>query len=133
MSHAIDSHYSVYTRATVTARKAHECCACEVPIAPGHRYVRVFVLFEGAAETFKRCLRCEAIFNALVDVLRDRDEWPDEDLACGHTWEENDNGPLPDDIAQLAFLSADEIQRLPRARWMDLSAARDSGRKDGGK
>ena len=117
MSHSCDESYAVYTARTVRARKEHRCCACRDPIKIGHRYVSVFLVFGGTARTYKRCLRCQTIFAALVDELRKTDQWPDEDLNCGHVWgEEGGDGgvqtPVPDEIAALAFMSADEIQTL---------------------
>jgi len=113
MSHGIDGIYDVYKRTLVHARKRHRCCACEVPILVGDTYVRVYIVFDGSVSTYKRCLRCERIFQTLVEVLEHREQWPDEDLNCGHEWVENGNGPLPDEVAQLAFLTHDEIKALP--------------------
>lgn len=110
MSHEIDECYAVYCRTRRKARLAHVCCACAEAISPGHQYIYVATVFEGCARSYKRCLRCEAIFDELVKRLRDSDQWPDERLNCGHEWSENFDGPPPDEIARLAFLTPAEIQ-----------------------
>ncbi len=92
------------------ARKEHQCDACHETIRRGDRYLRTNIGYEGAISTYKHCLRCNAIAQAL---------WKhgagtiDMNLNCGHTWEENELlGKLPDDVAALAFLTADEAQAL---------------------
>lgn len=112
MSHSCDESYDVYIAKRVRARKTHKCCACREPIVPGHHYIRIGLVFDGSAESYKRCLRCQTIFEALVVELRGSDEWPDEDLNCGHEWSENLGKPVPDAIAALAFLSPAEVQAL---------------------
>jgi len=115
MSHSVDEHYAAYTRTERKARKEHRCCACKETIERGHRYVYVTAVFEGTVDVYKRCVRCEKIFQTLVDKLSDRDEWPDEDLNCGHVWEDNDIGALPSEVAELAFLSPSEAQaQIPK-------------------
>jgi hypothetical protein len=111
MSHGFDEPYTVYRCERVTARKEHRCCACGETIRAGHRYSTTFAVWDGSGQTYKRCLRCDVIFQALVVELRGTDEWPDEDLNCGHEWTENLGIPLPPHVARLAFISADEAQR----------------------
>jgi hypothetical protein len=86
-----------------TARKQHECCACEIPILPGHGYWVIASCWDNSVHTWKRCLRCQVIHDALVPLCSARDEWPDEELNCGHTFEENYDRPPPDWLAALAF------------------------------
>lgn len=99
-----DETYDVYDEKRVTARKEHRCSACNERILPGHRYVRLGVVFDGSAETFKRCERCQAIHQHLRDENPGAgDSWPDEQLACGEEYEEVFGKPPPDTIAALAF------------------------------
>jgi hypothetical protein len=86
-----------------TARKRHECCACEIPILPGHGYWVIASCWDGRVHSWKRCLRCQIIHDALVPLCSINDEWPDEELNCGHTFEENYDRPPPEWLASLAF------------------------------
>ena len=109
MSHSIDERYEVYDEQERKARLAHVCAACQEPIAKGHRYCSVFILFEGRASRVKRCLRCQAIHEHLRE-LGEGETWPAERLDCGEEYEEDWGGPPPEEIAKLAFISADEAQ-----------------------
>lgn len=113
MSCDIDGSSQVETRDIVRARKAHACCACDEPIRPGDRYMRHFVLYDRHPQTYKQCLRCSALFEHLLDthVLMD-DQGVAIQLDCGHSYEEIHGEPPSEDIARLAFLTADEIQAL---------------------
>jgi hypothetical protein len=105
--------YDVYDERSVKARKAHICDACKETIAPGHRYWKVSIVFDGTAETVIRCLRCQEIHLAIRRswIERGVDEmWPDEKLNCGEVWEDEHNGPPPIEVAQLAFMTQDEMQ-----------------------
>lgn len=114
MSVWAEETYDVYDEYTVKARKSHECCACDDGIAPGHRYTRVGIVHDGRAWALKRCLRCQTIHKHLRTVLTERDEWPDEYLACGHEYEEMHGEPPPPEIARLAFLTPAEVQAAMR-------------------
>lgn len=105
---------TLYREPRVRARKEHICGACRETIAPGHVYVREVTIFEGTADTVKRCLRCQAIHEHLR-TLMDFEEWPDPWLACGHEYEELHGEPPPPEIAELAFISAEEMQARARA------------------
>lgn len=86
----------------VVARKEHRCYACAETIAPGHEYVRTGSLSDGQWETYRHCLRCWA----MCEALWARVEGPiDVGLCCGETWE-----APPDAIAALAFLTHEEAQ-----------------------
>lgn len=121
MSESCDETYDVYDERVVRARKPHRCGACRETILPGHRYCRIGVVFDGEARTYKRCVRCQFLHEHLREKCRasvDRSSWPvtehlwpDEQLACGQDYVE-EWGPLPDEIAALAFLSAEEQQTL---------------------
>jgi hypothetical protein len=92
-----------YRETRRTARKQHECCACEIQILPGHRYWVIAACWDGRVQGWKRCARCQLIHEQLRPLCRANDEWPDEELNCGHTFEENYDRPPPDWMAALAF------------------------------
>ena len=96
------------------ARKEHECCACELPIRKGDKYDRIAFKWEGEVECLKRCLRCSAIANHLHELMRTEGGWEEGvayALDCGHEYQERWERPPPDEIARLAFLLPDEIQK----------------------
>lgn len=92
-----------YRETPRTARKQHECCACEIPILPGHRYWVIASCWDGRVHSWKRCARCQLIHEQLRPLCRENDEWPDEELNCGHTFEQNYDRPPPAWMAALAF------------------------------
>lgn len=88
------------------ARKEHCCCACAETIRAGDRYHYVALLFDGTLYVYKRCARCQAIFDHLSKRMRaegEPNEYCDEELNCGHDYEENWDEPPPEPIAALAF------------------------------
>ncbi len=111
MSHGIDEHYAVYDENRQRARKPHTCDACAETIPAGRRYYRVFVLFDGRAETVKRCARCQRIHEHLRE-LAPGDLWPDERLACGETYEGEWGCEPPPEIAALAFALPGELEGI---------------------
>lgn len=111
MSHAFDERYDVYAELFPRARKAHTCSACKETICVGHRYARVCIIFDGSTETVKRCIRCQRIHEHLRSIAPG-EMWPDERLDCGEEYEEHWGGPPPEEVARLAFLTADEAQAL---------------------
>jgi hypothetical protein len=113
MSHSIDETYDIYNEQTLRARKPHRCCACDDTIPPGHRYCRVFVLFDGRKESFKRCARCQTIHEHLRD-LGDGEMWPDERLNCGEEYRDHWGVEPPEHIAALAFVEPTEMQQVRR-------------------
>ena len=113
MSFEPDEYCEVFEVSHRKARKHHKCSACDGPIRPGDRYVNVFTVFQGDAETIKRCLRCDAIFCAIEQRLGSKGEMyqqPMQNLDCGHTWQENFGEEPPETIAALAFMTPDEAQ-----------------------
>lgn len=100
---------SVHRETWPRARREHKCCACGETIRCGDRHKRTFVVFEGDAETYRHCLRCAAIYRALCRTTGE-DEYIEYRLNCGHTWEET-RGECPPEIARLAFMTPDEMQR----------------------
>lgn len=109
-----DEPCDVYKNETIRARKEHVCCACKGTIKPGDLYARVFVLYEGDVSTYKRCGRCETIHSHLVTMCRGGGsyDWPDEELDCGHEYQERWDVDPPPEIAALAFLTEEEAGRL---------------------
>lgn len=110
MSQLCDDQADVYREPRVRARKAHCCSACRETIEPGHFYHRVSMVWDGTARSWKRCLRCQAIHVHLREVDTDPDGWPDEALACGHSYEDVHREPPPPEIAALAFMSGADLQ-----------------------
>lgn len=113
MSQMSDGHAVVYNKVTRLARKEHCCCACRETIRKGDRYTHVSVIDDGYVDTYKRCLRCEAMHAHLNQKMADageRYEFPDEALDCGHTYEERWETPPPPELVALAFMTPDEAQ-----------------------
>lgn len=109
MSHSVEETYAVYDERSPVARKEHRCDACDERIAPGQQYARIGIVFQGEAESVKRCLRCQAIH----EYLRDKDPgetWPAERLDCGEKYEDHWGEDPPERIAALAFALPREMQ-----------------------
>ena len=102
MSHSVDECYDVYSEQRVTARKAHACDACREPIAAASTYWRIAIVFDGEAETVKRCERCQKIHMHLRS-LDPGASWPAEKLDCGIAYRDHWEFDPPDEIAALAF------------------------------
>lgn len=105
MSCEADAMSQCCSTARRRARKQHECCACEIPILPGDRYVETTGVWDGQPSRFRHCLRCFAIVDALSS--KSDVECVQLDLRCGDTWDDP-----PPEVARLAFLTHDEIQQL---------------------
>jgi hypothetical protein len=112
MSHEGDEACSVHREHTRTARRPHWCSACGDPISPGHRYVYLFVVWDGDTYQTRRCLRCQAIHVHLRERCRDeRPEcYPADALDCGEDYRENWGEDPPVEIAALAFVTGAEMQ-----------------------
>ena len=93
-----DVHESEWRR----ANKPHKCKACGLTIEPGQLYHRTAMLFDGSWEAWKRCARCQAIFEHL-EGLMDSDEYCNPTLSCGHEYRERWGEDPPPEIAALAF------------------------------
>lgn len=106
MSFQADGTNDVYHEVRVIARKQHECDSvlCSDHIRPGDAYWRISIVFDGRAETVKRCLRCQHLHEHLRVLCRRMGDsmWPDERLACGLDYAE-EWGDVPEHIAALAF------------------------------
>lgn len=111
MSVDFEGRNDVEVTEIVKARKQHKCRACGETIPAGHRYERHSSLFDGQWYSCKRCLRCVAIFEHLQSRETGWDCGPDWELNCGHTYEEMHGEPPPEEIARLAFVTAEEMQR----------------------
>jgi|SRR5690606_3229449 len=107
MSHSIDEIYSVYHEQFVCARKEHTCSACQEKISKGTRYTKVRIVFDGRANSIKRCFRCQQIHEHLRE-LDPGELWPDERLDCGLDYEEEWGKPPSIELQELAFIFPDE-------------------------
>lgn len=103
VSHSCDERYTVYNEACVTAIKPHACSACGIVIPKGGRYYRVKWVFDGSAGGVKRCLACQATHEHLRELCEPGEQWPDERLACGLSYEGEWDSEPPAEIAALAF------------------------------
>lgn len=111
MSHSVDEAYNFYHEPRRRAAKNHTCDACKETIRKGHEYYDVTWKFEGRLEGVRRCLRCQVIHEHLRTL--DRFEmWPDERLSCGEEYEEHWGKKPPAEIAELAFITGAELQRV---------------------
>lgn len=84
------------------ARVNHTCSACRETIERGQFYVLAVAGGSDGIDTIKRCLRCELIYEHLIEVSP-AGEFPDAHLNCGHTYEEVHDNPPPAWLAALAF------------------------------
>ena len=64
----------VDTERRVRARKEHKCDACGETIERGHVYTRHVLIYARQVDTTIRCLRCDAIYEQLVVIHRERNE-----------------------------------------------------------
>lgn len=94
---------SVFTECERKARKQHRCDCCHETIAPGQRYGNTFGVWDGNPETVKRCSRCQAIYEHLVDLSSDPEYSIALRLDCGRTYQE-EWGDMPLEAQELAFL-----------------------------
>jgi hypothetical protein len=74
------------------ARKEHQCYACDEAIRKGDRYRYSSGIWDHEPESFKHCLRCSTLLEALPSGAQ-------LDLNCGEVWENP-----PEHIAALAFM-----------------------------
>jgi hypothetical protein len=88
------------------ARKAHVCFACKETIRSGDRYHVSVQLYESEIQHFKHCARCWMLCEAILEAGAESVQW---DLHCDETWEGR-FGPIPDNVAVLAFMTPDEAQ-----------------------
>jgi len=110
MSHQIDECYSVYKERMIWSTVIHLCGACGEEIRIGHLYTRVSIVFDGSAQTVKRCLRCQTIHIHLRGLDKFGETWPNEDLSCGKDYREEWGVDPPERIQRLAFMTQAESQ-----------------------
>lgn len=131
MSIDCDGMCDIWTRKRQRARKAHKCDCCGEPIERGHIYATHFTLYEGTTEYVKRCLRCEALYDALTERMRAAgtlgDETPDLFLNCGHDYEERWGEAPPPELARLAFLTPAEMQAEALAKMLPVAKEQADG------
>lgn len=108
---------SVHNERRIRCAKDKPCDACGQTIRRGDHYIRDALLFDGSWDVVQRCLRCEAIYEHLCKVHQedrkknDHEDYPDRSLRCGHTYQKRWGVEPPPEIARLAFLTPDEIQK----------------------
>lgn len=115
VSVSVDGYNDVQSCKTRRARKEHRCDACRETIRVGDSYINEFTVYDGNSDTTKRCLRCDAMLDAIQSRMIDADIDPHEEgvdraLNCGHTWNEDFREEPPEEVARLAFLTRDEAQ-----------------------
>lgn len=59
-----------------TAKKAHVCTECQKTIEPGSKYRDVCGVWEGDFSTYRQCLRCANIMDALEAECELHDDGP---------------------------------------------------------
>lgn len=122
MSVDTDGYCDVWERKRQRARKEHWCDCCCEPIPRGHLYATHFTVYNGGTDFVKRCLRCEAIYDALTERMRDAgtlgEEAPDSRLDCGHSYRDRWGEDAPLELERLAFLTPAELQAEALAKML---------------
>jgi hypothetical protein len=118
MSRETNEYYDVYDEKERRARKAHLCSACGEAIRIGDLYWRIGTIFEREARSLRRCQRCQEIHVHLRGLGDDM--WPDEWLNCGEEYEHHWARKTPEEIAALAFVSPEEMQRRRVAKRAEI-------------
>lgn len=102
-----DEGSDVWNEKRRKARREHRCYACQETIRVGDIYQHTTSLYEGSWDTWRHCLRCVA----MLDALAARDLHGTMAIAlgldCGEVWDDP-----PPEVAALAFLTKAEIQAL---------------------
>ncbi len=88
-------------RRYLVARKPHACYACGEAITAGSRYHFDVEICDGSLQSFKHCVRCWKMVEAL---WRTGIHWVDFSLACGEIWDDP-----PPEVAALAFALPGEV------------------------
>lgn len=84
------------------AAKEHSCIACKETIRRGDLYRYSSGIFEGQPFSYRHCLRCWAMLDAIQDK---NGESGDIYLDCGEIWKDP-----PPEVAALAFMTREEMQ-----------------------
>jgi hypothetical protein len=120
-----DEVCDVYNERERRAVKDHQCQACKETIRAGDAsHCRIFILFEGdegEPRAVIRCLRCQKIHMHLR-TLAPGEMWPDEKLDCGEEYTQHWGKEPPAEIAELAFVSQEEMQIREQARILSKRA-----------
>lgn len=105
------------------AKIEHHCSCCREVIRRGDLYINEFSVFDGNSHTTKRCLRCQTIYDHLIERHADiEDAGVDTELHCGHDYQEVFQEDPPEHIARLAFMTADEMQAEQAAKILRLKS-----------
>jgi len=99
-----DGTCPVWERVRRTARKSHVCEGCTETIDPGTVYFVTSALWEGEWSRWKHCIRCDAMFNAIINANAEFGYYVavDPRLDCGESWD-SVFGATPEHIQALAF------------------------------
>lgn len=103
----------IWQETSVRAAKDHTCSACKETIRRADFYVLHKILGDDSWTTVRRCLRCDAMYQALdakIKVATDHEEAADIRLNCGHEYKKRWGEEPPPELARLAFMTADEMQ-----------------------
>ena len=124
MCELADGHCDIHRNDLRKAIKDHKCFACDEPIRKGDKYYNGASLFDGSWTWWKRCQRCEAMFDHIQGETEDLLAI-DARLACGETWESVFGCKPPEHVAALAFWLPGEP--IPGAvRWELQEKAKQS-------
>ncbi len=115
MCQEADFTYDVLREHERRARKDYVCCACQEVIRKGDVYQYTFAFARYYSDTpaqYKHCLRCAKMLEEILAASEPGTAiaW---ELNCGQAWEDA-IGELPEHIAELAFLTPDEMQARRR-------------------
>jgi hypothetical protein len=103
-------NYDVCEHRQHRARKEHQCCACRETIRKGDVYQSSFAVgYTHEPERYKHCLRCAKMLSEILKAVPYNASiaW---DLNCGEDWKDT-IGELPEEVAALAFMTADDAQQ----------------------
>lgn len=67
MSCGCDGGPSVIQTVIRLARKEHRCCEGKHVISPGERYAYTSGVWDGRGDSFKQCMTCHRLFQAIAD------------------------------------------------------------------
>lgn len=95
------------------ARIGHVCCACKETIRKGDVYRVTRAISKCGSdhsyEHYKHCLRCATMLDAIMEARKGENVAIAWQLDCGEDWKDT-IGELPEEVAALAFMSADDAQ-----------------------
>jgi hypothetical protein len=103
---------AVHTVTSPKARKVHYCSECAVEIQIGEVYERSEGLWDGTFYTFKTCVRCQAVRNAVTKA--------EEAAGCFGSEAFCPHGELLEYLRELSTVDVEALlttAQLPRNEW----------------